>query len=189
MPFLPLFALSLLGALSLAAAEPAAVNLAGAPVDPLVSPGARAVVLVFVAPDCPISNRYIPTLNQLATEFGSRGITFWAVYADPAVSVATVRAHQKEYGFTLPALRDPDHVLVKLTHAKVTPEVTVYLPGPPPRPGTWVYRGRIDDLYQDFGRARPAAVVHDLQDVLAAILAGSPPAPRTTRAVGCYLTP
>ena len=47
--------------------EPAGgpVDLNGKPVNPLVGMDGRAVVLVFVKVDCPISNRYAP-LDQFA---------------------------------------------------------------------------------------------------------------------------
>jgi hypothetical protein len=64
----------------------------------------------------------------------------------------------------------------------VTPEVAVFLPD-----RTRVYRGRIDNWYESFGRARPQPTERDLSDVLQAILAGPGVAPRTTKAIGCYI--
>jgi len=50
-----------------------------------------------------------------------------------------------------------------------------------------VYRGRIDDRYVDFGRARAAPTSRDLREVLQALARGGPVAPRTTAAVGCSI--
>ena len=71
--------------------------------------------------------------------------------------------------------------LVKFSGATITPEAAVYAGG------RVQYRGRIDDRFVDFGVDRPAAIEHDLQDAIAAILAGKPVAQPETQAVGCYI--
>jgi peroxiredoxin len=176
-----------LGLLALLACtrEVEVLDLNGRPVRPLASPAARAVVLVFTAIDCPISNRYAPELQRLYERFGPKGVRFWLVFADPREKAEAVRRHVADYGYRFPALRDPEHALVRLTGASVTPEAVVFVhdtAGP-----RRAYRGRIDDWYVDFGLSRAAPTTHDLQDALDAILAGRPvPAP-TTRAVGCAI--
>ena len=72
------------------------------------------------------------------------------------------------------------------TQAKVTPEAAVYIPSLSGQ-GYWVYHGRIDDLYVDFGKWRRSPGSNDLTDTLDAILSGKTPAPRRTRAIGCYI--
>ena len=51
-----------------------------------------------------------------------------------------------------------------------------------------VYRGRIDDRYQDFGHMRASPTVHDLEDTLTAVLAGHAVARSEAPAVGCFIT-
>ena len=51
-----------------------------------------------------------------------------------------------------------------------------------------VYRGRIDDRYVDVGEVRGRPGRHDLEEVLKAVLAGEPVDPRTTKAMGCYIS-
>ena len=53
--------------------------------------------------------------------------------------------------------------------------------------GRLVYRGRIDNLYADFGKKRFKPTKRDLRDTLDALLAGKRLAKRTTEAVGCYI--
>src|ERR1041385_1936619 len=48
----------------------------------------RAVVLFFLAAECPISNRYAPEINRLVTDFASQQVAFYAVHSDPALSTA-----------------------------------------------------------------------------------------------------
>src|SRR5207253_9122812 len=64
-----------------------------------------------------------------------------------------------DLGYKLPALRDPQHALVTQAQVQVTPEAAVFDAN-----HHLLYHGRIDDLYQDFGRARPAATTHELDD-------------------------
>jgi peroxiredoxin len=176
-----------LGLLTLLACarEVEVLDLDGRTVRPLASPAGRALVFVFTASDCPISNRYAPELQRLYERFGPKGVRFWLVFADPRERADAIRRHVADYGYTFPALRDPQHALVRLTGASVTPEAAVFVHD---AAGTRLaYRGRIDDWYVDFGLSRAAPTTHDLQDALDAILAGRPVAAPTTRAVGCAI--
>src|SRR4051812_3883545 len=105
-------------------------------------------VFIFTRTDCPISNRYAPEVRRIYQEFAPRGVKFWLVYVDPKQSAAAVREHLKEYDYPLTALQDPQHELVKLTHATITPETAVFAGG------KLLYRGRIDDRYVAFGKSR-----------------------------------
>src|SRR5881296_1094780 len=49
-------------------------DLAGRPLDPFDSANAKAVVLIFVGTDCPISNRYAPEIRRLDEEFVRSGV-------------------------------------------------------------------------------------------------------------------
>ena len=163
-----------------AAADGRGLDLAGQSIDPLANTN-RGVVLVFVTVDCPISNRYMPELQRLAARHGTNGVAFWLVYPDARLSVDQIRQHTNEFRCGLPVLRDPGHRLVRLAKATVTPEAAVF------RARDLIYRGRIDNRYVDFGKARPAATKHDLDEVLTQITAGRRVGRSVTRAVGCYI--
>ena len=51
-----------------------------------------------------------------------------------------------------------------------------------------VYRGRIDDRAVDFGRTRSAPTSRDLEQVLDTLASGATVQPRTTPAVGCFIS-
>jgi hypothetical protein len=157
-------------------------DLTGAAVNPLDGSEDAPRVLVFARTDCPISNRYAPEVQRLYERFTKDGVRFWLVYVDPEQPVDEVRKHLDEYSYTLPALRDPAHELVALTGVKVTPEAAVF-----DGDGKLVYRGRIDNRYVAFGKARQEATVHDLRQALEAVLDGRPVAEATTQGVGCYI--
>ncbi len=162
-------------------ASAAALDLAGNPRDPFAAP-AEARVLIFVRIDCPVTNRYAPELQRLSEEFAPRGVEFWLVYPDPSESVEKIEKHLLDYSFPGKPLRDPRHELVKRAHAVTAPEAAVF-----DSKGALLYHGRIDDLWVTPGRARPMATTHDLEDAIAAVLAGKAPKQAETRAVGCSL--
>lgn len=159
------------------------LDLEGRLVAPLQATDAKATVFLFIRTDCPISNRYAPEIRRLYGKFASSGVTFWLVYPDPDESVETIRQHLKEYEYHFGVLRDPLHTLVKLTGVRVTPEAAVFLPGK-----RMVYRGRVDNRYIAFGKARPAPTTHNLERVLETILEGRPITVKTTTAIGCFIS-
>jgi len=174
--------MALLFASSLAGAQPTALDLEGHPVNPLALDSRKVVVLVFVRRDCPVSSRYAPVIQEISHRFADRA-AFWLVYLDKSDSPQAIRKYLSDYAYALPALRDPERMLVKLAHVQITPEVAVF-----DRDRRLVYDGRIDDWYVDLGRARPAPTTHELEGAIRAALAGKPVARSEVRGVGCYIS-
>ncbi len=176
----------LLGALAtIVCAYPALaqpLDLAGKPSNPFATPAAVRVLL-FVRTDCPITNRYAPELQRLVEKFTGSGVEFWLVYPDRTATKASIQDHITQYNFPGKPLLDPHHELVKRAHATITPEAAVF-----DRAGRLLYRGRIDDRWVEIGKARPAPQTYDLEDAIAAVLAGKPVPHPETRAVGCTLS-
>lgn len=156
-------------------------SLSGERVNPLAK-GDPASVFLFMRSDCPISNRYAPELRRLHESFAPRGVRFWLVYVDPREKPESIQRHAEEYQVPGEILRDSRHDLVRLTGARVTPEAAVFDAG-----GSLVYRGRIDDRYPDFGKARAKPNRRDLMLALESVLQGEPVAEPETRAVGCFI--
>ena len=140
-------------------------------------------MLIFTATDCPISNRYAPTVRKIVSRFDSKTVHFQLIYPDPTVTAEAIAEHRKAYRYPCEGQGDPEHRLVGLTGARVTPEAVVINPS-----GAVVYRGRIDNRYEDFGEARPEATTRDLESAIEAVLAGRPVEQAVTRAVGCYIS-
>ena len=179
--FLPAALLMFGSAIPLIAQLRGVTDLSGNEVDPFSSHGITRVVL-FVRTDCPITKRYAPELRRIAAEYAARPVQFWLVYPDPAETAANIRASIAEYQFPGTPILDPHQQLVKRAHARTAPEAAVFNSA-----GALVYHGRIDDLYVDVGKARPAAQVHDLEEAIAAALSGKPVRRPETRSVGCSL--
>ncbi len=167
-------------------ARPRLWDLSGHRIEPLKDTSKKAIVFLFTRADCPVSNRYAPVIRRLHEKFSPQGVAFWLVYIDPGQGAKAIEKHMREYGYTCGVLRDPEHTLVALTGARVTPEAAVFVPGKPA--ARMVYRGRIDDQYVEFGVTRPAPTRHDLEEVLQDILKGKPLESATTRAVGCFIS-
>jgi len=149
--------------------------------DPFSSHGEKAVVLLFVRSDCPISNRYAPEIEQLYTKYSADRVDFRLIYTEAGLTSAAMEHHREEYGYKIPGELDAGHRYVKRAGVRATPEAAVFVGG------QLVYRGRIDDRFVDFGKTRAEAAHHDLDEVLAAIVAGKIPRYRETRAFGCAI--
>ena len=143
----------------------------------------RAVVLLFVSTDCPLSNRYVPELKRIESAYGPRGVAFYAVQGDATIAVDEVRRHAKEFAYTFPYLLDPSESLATYTGATATPQAAVLSPR-----GDLLYLGRIDNRLEDFGRERVQVTQFDLRETLDAVLAGKPVPHARTKALGCAIT-
>lgn len=141
-----------------------------------------AVALFFITTDCPISNGYVPEMNRIAKEYGSRGVKAYAVMTDTSVPLADLRKHVKDFAYSFPVLIDPTQILVKYTNADTNPETAVISSR-----GGLVYLGRIDDRVVDFGKQRQQATQHELRDALDAALAGRNVAKAFVQPVGCSI--
>jgi len=164
------------------AAQQTALDLDGKSVNPLQSNAGQLVVLVFVREDCPVSGRYAPTIQRISDEH-QKDARFYLVFPDKSESPSDIRKYLRDFRYSIPGLRDPDHALVKQAHAQVTPEAAVF-----DAKGALVYHGRIDNLYESFGHARSATTTHELEDAIQAALAGRAPSNKEVTGVGCYIS-
>ncbi len=149
--------------------------------------GDSAVVLFFLASDCPISNRYLPEMNRITAEFRDRGVRAWFVYPNVTETEAGIRHHQALYaedkGDLSNVLMDAHQQLATRAGAHVTPEAAVLVEDKGELRS--VYTGRIDDRYLNLGTERPQAGRHDLEQAIGAVLAHQPVAPPGGPPVGC----
>lgn len=157
------------------------LDLQGRAVDPLTLAPGEALVLIFVRTDCPVSNRYAPTINSMSQKYAGKA-EFVMVYPDKSETAESIEKHLHDYGYKLTALRDPQHQLVQLSKVEITPEVSVFNAR-----HELVYYGRIDNWYEDFGRARAIPTTHELDEAISAALNGGQ-APEHQNAVGCYIS-
>jgi hypothetical protein len=124
-------------------------------------PPSRWMVVVFLDPECPVANGYVPVINALATEFGPVGFVFLGAYVDSTANLARLRSHVREFGVAFPTVDDRAQRLARFTGASYGSEAMVL-----DAAGKLLYRGRIDDRVGENGAARPAATRYDLREVL-----------------------
>ena len=168
-----------------AALDLQALDMEGEIISPIAilnHPDCKGVVVLFIATDCPISNRYAPEVRRIYEEFHPQGIEFFLVYTRPDESAETIRQHLEDYEYPMPGIIDHQRQITQFTGAKVTPESVVF-----DATGKMVYRGRIDDRFQDFGLSRTEPAVRDLVSVLDDVAQGRDREFSESIAVGCYI--
>jgi hypothetical protein len=138
------------------------------------------VALVFLDVECPVSNRYAPRLNELATAAQAKGIAFYGVLSDPALSVERAREYRSTRALAFPVLFDSAGDLAARLGPTTVPEAFVI-----DAFDQLVYHGRIDDRFVEPGSMRAAPTHEDLRDALEALAAGGDPPSEHATAIGC----
>ena len=165
-----------------AGAEWSLTDIDGTTHHPWSKPETRAVVLVFISPDCPVANYFQPTLRRIIDQYQSAGVEFYFVHPLPQVTAARARQHVQDYSIPVPVVLDPRMQLARASGAKKTPEAAVVN-----RNGAIAYLGRIDDTFVGFGKRRAQPTQNNLRDAIGDVVAGRlVPVPRT-EAVGCFI--
>jgi peroxiredoxin len=100
----------------------------------------KAVVLMFISTECPVSNGYNARMAALHNEYKDKGVVFLGINSNKAESIDDIRNHAKEHGFGFTVLKDPDNRVADKLQASVTPEIYVLNPKL-----ELLYHGRIDD--------------------------------------------
>src|SRR5712692_7316466 len=91
-----------------------------------LKPEGKASVLFFITSDCPISNSYAPEIQRICSEYGPKQVSCNLVYVDPDLTVADVKKHVQDFGYSrLPAILDSSQKVVKAAGATITPETTI----------------------------------------------------------------
>jgi peroxiredoxin len=139
--------------------------------------GRKAVVLAFIATQCPVSNAYNERMAAFAKEYQTKGVAFVGINSNKQESATEVVEHARAHGFTFPILKDESNKKADEFGAQVTPEVYVF-------DASWTlrYHGRIDD-----DRSGKAIESQDLRNAVDAVLAGKEVAVKEAKAFGCTI--
>jgi peroxiredoxin len=155
-------------------------DLNGIPRHPLQQKEKLATVLFFYWHDCPICNSYAPEISRISNSYTN--FAFFIIQVDPDLTAEIAKQHAMDYQLHAPVLLDPQHRLVKLVRATVTPQAVVL-----GRKSEVLYTGRIDDLYAGLGKKRAMAMQHDLREALDAINVGKWVRKKETTVIGCMI--
>ncbi len=143
----------------------------------------KLVVLAVTGTECPLAQKYLPRLQQLAMEFSERGVAFVGINANPQDSLAEIGAQVRGANLEFPMLKDTRQTVVAELGAKRTPEVFVLDAQRVVR-----YRGRIDDQHAVGNRSKTNPMQQDLRIALEELLEGKPVTTPRTDAIGCLIT-
>jgi thiol-disulfide isomerase/thioredoxin len=138
------------------------------------------MAVVFLSPDCPISQKYMKKLNDLKASYAEK-VTFLAAVPGN-VSKSQIKDFKKEYDSQLTFESDRDLILVKSLGAKVTPEIFLF-----DVDRKLVYRGAIDNWFYELGKNRREVTDFYFTDAVNATLRNEKPIVASTEAVGCFI--
>ncbi len=138
---------------------------------------AKAVVVMFIATRCPISNAYNERMVKLYDEYASKDVVFIGINSNKQESEDEVEEHSSDNKFQFPVLKDPNNVIADKYDAEVTPEIYVVN-----TKLELLYHGRIDDSRRagDVGSS-------DLKNALDQVLANKAVSSPETKAFGCTI--
>lgn len=139
-------------------------------------------VLLFVIPDCPIVNRYIPEINRIYQAYSKQGIKLTLIYPGDYLTQKDIDTHRKEYQIKPEGRLDIDYQITKKAGATITPEAVVYDANQ-----KIIYRGRIDDWFTDYGDKKREPSQRNLRLALDALVAGKEVPIKNTQAIGCLI--
>jgi peroxiredoxin/mono/diheme cytochrome c family protein len=142
----------------------------------------KAIVIVFLSFECPVSNSYMAPLSEIAQEFGKFGVTIWGLTTNEDETPAQVAKAAKKFDPVFPVFKDERLRAADALKADFTPEVFVL-------DGNFVlkYRGRIDNMYSERLKKHAAITEHNLSQTLAELVTGRPVSVPATQAIGCKI--
>ena len=147
-----------------------------------LAPGTRAVVLMTLSVDCPISNQLLPDYRELARRHAAAGVSFHELYPNVDETDAAVSDHRNTFGTGPAGWRDPEGGWTRRFGLTVTPQVLAVTPD-----GRLIYRGRLHDRFEGLGVRRPAPRRMEFDEVLVRYLAEGHPRAVETKAIGCRI--
>lgn len=137
----------------------------------------KAIVIMFVATECPVSNAYNSRMEKIYKEYKDKGITFLGINSNKAESVSDIKSHANKNNLTFPILKDEKNIIADKFKASFTPEIYVLNSS-----FEVIYHGRIDDSQRE-----NEIKSQDLKQALDEILSGKKVSQPKTKAFGCTI--
>ena len=136
-----------------------------------------AIVILFIATQCPVSNAYNSRMESIFNEYSEQGIAFIGINSNKQEDVEEIAEHAEENNLTFTILKDENNIIADEFAASFTPEVYVLNTD-----FKVLYHGRIDD-----SKRESEATTSDLTDALDEIIAGEEVSTPETKAFGCTI--
>lgn len=138
----------------------------------------KAVVLIFISTQCPVSNAYNERMASLYNDYKAKKIAVVGINSNKAETPEEIKEHAEEQHFGFTILKDVNNVIADKLEANHTPEVYIVHP----TSMEVLYHGRIDDSQRE-SRVQSK----DLRAALDEILTGKPVSNKETKAFGCSI--
>jgi peroxiredoxin len=145
--------------------------------------GAKAVVLTMHTKGCPIGQQLMPDFKDLQAKYEAKGVKFLMINANTHDTPAMIAAEMKDFGLTIPVLKDTDQSVTEPLGVERATETLIL------DPKTWkiLYQGPINDRVT-FGRAKAKPDNDYATTTLDAMLAGKAVTPSYHMTDGCIIS-
>jgi thiol-disulfide isomerase/thioredoxin len=149
----------------------------------LVTSQAPYTVIIFMAVDCPITQKYMTTIKEVARQYQSQQVSVVG-YFPAGLSRKQEKEFRMEYQVPeiIKFVDDKNHAVTRKYSATITPEVVLI-----DKNQQVIYQGAIDNWFFELGRYRPEITAHYLTDAIEASVNGHQPSVRKTEAIGCFI--
>ena len=144
--------------------------------------GSRGSLYVFLAPECPLSENYTLTINQLQAQFADSGMRFYAVISGQLFDSAAIGFYANRFPLGLPLLVDTGYYFSDQFKATTTPEAVLLN-----EKSEVVYQGAIDNWATALTRLTAAPTSNYLMDAMNSVLKKQAVKISKTKAVGCFI--
>jgi peroxiredoxin len=140
--------------------------------------GSKAIVLMFMSTECPVSNAYNERMASLYNDYNDKNIAIVGINSNKAEDVGEIKEHAQDHRFGFTILKDVNNIIADKLEANHTPEIYII------HPITFevLYHGRIDDSQRE-GKVK----TQDLRAALDEIIAGKQVSVKETKAFGCSI--
>ncbi|MDP1677351.1 MAG: thioredoxin family protein [Bacteroidota bacterium] len=139
---------------------------------------AKAIVLMFISTQCPVSNAYNERMASLYNDYTGKDIAILGINSNKAETTEDIKEHAQEQKFGFPILKDINNVIADKLQANHTPEIFIIHP----TSFAVLYHGRIDDSQRE-----AKVQSKDLRAALDEIIAGKQVSNKETKAFGCSI--
>lgn len=142
---------------------------------------APAIAIVFLSPECPLSQNYCLVLNNLQQKY-QRQVQIIGVFPGNEFEDSTYSHFQQKYKVGFQLVKDPVKKLTKLIGATITPEVFLL-----DNNRKILYKGAIDDWVVSLGQKKAAPENNYLENAIRHYTDHQVIVPSVTKAIGCFI--
>ncbi len=142
----------------------------------------KAIILVWLSPECPLCRNYSLPLRKLQKTLNSDSIKLVGVVAGTDFKRKEILAFKKKYKIDFEILLDEEYALTQYFNATVTPEALLVN-----QTGEVLYQGAIDNWAVALGKQRRKATEHYLLEALAQFKSNTVISQPKTEPIGCFI--